>query len=318
MIVSLQDLFTTAWGGLQAQIAILHALNLRKDVVTVLLVLLQIVFLTLPVPATIYFLWITIKPSLSRFVDWASRTPRNAFAGITAAIACCGVTLAFVSVPSARPFHRNSDPTRMAASMIQETEKVTSQLHSMTAEITGSLGQDTYTGSMMLQRPNLARVEINGTKGLGKILIVSDGTTVTTYFPDTNQFVQVAPGPHGEFIQSTVLQQIEQFFRPESMENSAGFNYLGHRSGDGMEYDVVEPKTPTANEGDVYYFISRADKLIRRTVEITKPGTQPTTWTLLKDVRENVAIDRAQFRWTLPSTATQVQMPAGVRLPIKP
>jgi outer membrane lipoprotein-sorting protein len=102
------------------------------------------------------------------------------------------------------------------------------------------------------------------------------------------------------------------------MESPAGFNYMGHRSGDGTEYDVVEPKSRAANDADVYYFISRTDNLIRRTVENANPGTQPTTWTLLKNVRKNVPIDRAKFRWTLPTSATQVQMPAGVQLPVHP
>jgi len=318
MIISLPELLTTAWGGLHAQIAILHAINIRKEFVTTLLVLLQIVFLTMPVPATIYFLWIALKPALTHFLDWASRRPRNAFAGATAVLACCAVTLAFVSVPSIIPFHSNNDPTRKAASLLHETEKATTRLHSMTAELVGSLGQDTYTGSMMLERPNLARVEIKGTKGLGRVLLVSDGTIVTTYFFDSDQFVQVAPGAHGEFIQSTVIQQVEHFFCPESIESPAGSNYLGHRNSDGIDYDVVEPKSAEANEAEVYYFISRTDKLIQRTVENAKPGTQPTTWTLLKNVRKNVSIDPALFSWRLPSTARQVQMPAGVRLPVKP
>jgi outer membrane lipoprotein-sorting protein len=318
MIISLPELLTTAWGGVQAQIAILKALNLRHDFLTAMLVLLQIVFLTLPVPATIYFLWITLKPALSRLLDWSLRTPRNAFAGATAVLTCCGVAFAFVSAPSLRVFHRHADPTRIASSLIHETQKTTSQLNSITADFEGSLGQDTYTGTMMLQRPNLARVEINGTAGLGKMLLVSDGTTATTYFRDSNQFVQVAPGPKGEFIQSTVIQQVEQFFRPESMDSPAGFNYLGHRNNDGVEYDVVEPKGPSSNDAEVYYFISRPDRLIQRVVETAKPGTPPTTWIHLKNVRKNASINRALFSWTLPTTATQVQMPAGIRLPVKP
>jgi outer membrane lipoprotein-sorting protein len=317
MIVSLPELFTTAWGGLQAQIAILKAISLRKDFITVLLVLLQIVFLTLPVPATIYFLWITIKPSLNRFVDWTSRTRGNAFAGVTAVVACCAITAAFVSVPSIRPFHRASDPAKKAENLIGETQKATSQLNSLTADLEGSIGEDTYTGRMVLQRPNLARVEINGSKGLGKILLVSNGTTATTYFPDTNRFVQVAPGQHGEFIQSTVIQQVEQFFHPESLQSPAGFNYLGHRSSDGMEYDVVEPKDAASSDEKVDYFISRNDKLIHRTIENVKPGATSTTWLLLKNVRSNATIDKRLFAWTLPKTATQVQMPAGVQIPVK-
>lgn len=318
MIISLPELLTTAWGGLQAQIAMLKTLNLRHDFLIVMLVLLQIVFLTLPVPATIYFLWITLKPALSRLLDWALRTPRNAFAGATAVLTCCGIAFAFVSAPSLRVFHRQDDPTRIASSLIHATQKTTSQLNSMTADFEGSLGQDTYTGTMMLERPNLARVEINGTAGLGRLLLVSDGTTATTYFRDSNQFVQVAPGSKGDFIQSTVIPQVEQFFRPQSMDNPAGFNYLGHRINDGVEYDVVEAKAASSSDADVYYFVSRADTLIQRVVETAKPGTSPTTWIRLKNVRKNAPIDRALFRWRLPSTAKQVQMPVGVQLPVKP
>lgn len=317
MIISLPELFTTAWGGLQAQIAILQAINVRHDFVTVVLVLLQIAFLTLPVPATIYFLWITVKPVFARFVDWTLRTRRNAFAGVTAVVACCGITAAFVSVPSIRPFHRESDPGAKAAKLIRDAETATSQLSSISAQLEGSLGEDKYTGTMVLERPNLARVEINGTKGLGRILLISDGKTATTYFHDTNQFVQVSPGDHGEFIQSTVVEQVEQFFHPESLQGAGKFSYLGHRSSDGMEYDIVAPGGGVDPGEDFDYFISRRDKLIYRAVADAKPGATPATWIVLKNVRTNMKINAAVFTWSLPRSATQVQMPSGLRLPVK-
>jgi outer membrane lipoprotein-sorting protein len=315
MAITLPDLITTTWGGLQAQLAMLRAVDMRRDVFTTLLLFLQIVFLALPVPATIYLLWTMTKPPLNRFINWASRTPRNAFAGISGIVACCGIAAAFIFVPPS--IRRVETPSDKADPLIQQAEAATKKLNSLTGDLEGSVGEDHFTGTMVLKRPNFARVQINGTKGLGKILLISDGKTATTYFADDNQYVQLKPGDHGEFIQSTLVEQVEQFFHPESIGGGTHFEYLGHRTSDGNEFDLVEPKYTPASDETVYYFISRTDKLIHRTMLKDVHGKQPDTWTALKNVRININVDPGSFTWTLPRTAKSLQMPAGVRLPLQ-
>ena len=169
---------------------------------------------------------------------------------------------------------------------------------------------------MVLKRPNFARVQINGTKGLGTILLIADGKTATTYFANNNQYVQLKAGQSGEFIQSTLVDQVEQFFRPESIRGSPYFEYLGHRTSDGNEFDLVEPKYTPASDETVYYFISRADQLIHR-IMLKGVNDKPGNWTALKNVQVNNSVDPALFTWTLPHTAKSLQMPAGVQLPVK-
>jgi outer membrane lipoprotein-sorting protein len=315
MVITLPELITTTWDGLQAQVAMLRAIDVRKDFFTTLLVLLQVGFLVLPVPATIYFLWIMAKSPLNKFINWATRTPRNAFAGVSGIVACCGVAAAFIFVPLS--IRRAEPPSDKADRLIQQTEAATKKLSSLTADLEGSVGEDHFTGTIVLQRPNFARVQINGTKGLGTILLIADGKTATTYFADGNQYVRLNAGENGEFIESTLVEQVEQFFRPEAIGGSAHFEYLGHRTSDGNEFDLVEPKHMPVSDETVYYFISRTDKLIYRTMLKNVNGNEPGNWTALKNVRINNRVDLESFTWTLPHTAKSLQMPAGVQLPLK-
>jgi len=315
MVITLPELISTTWDGLQAQVAMLRAIDVRKDFFTTLLLLLQIGFLALPVPATIYFLWIMAKAPLNRFINWATRTPRNAFAGVSGIVACCGVAAAFIFVPPS--IRRVDTPSDKADHLIRQAEAATKKLNTLTAGLEGVVGEDHFTGTIVLKRPNFARVQIDGTKGLGKILLVSDGKTATTYFANNNQYVQLKPGDNGEFIQSTLVDQVEQFFRPESIGGNTHFEYLGHRTSDGNEFDLVEPNYTPASDETVYYFISRSDKLIYRTMLKDVNGKEAGNWTTLKNVRVNKNVDPESFTWTLPRTAKSLQMPAGVQLPLK-
>lgn len=315
MIASLPDLVGEMWTGLQVQTQLLGEIGIWKDPLTTLLVLLQIVLLILPVPATIYFLWITLKAPLSRFVDWASSRPRQAFAAAAATLMCGGIVAAFVIAPSLRPFHHYH--RSRVQQLLQETQEATAKLSNLTAELEGAIGEDYYTGKIILRRPNFARVEINGTKGLGKILLIADGSTATTYFSESNEFVQVPAGEHGQFIQSTVLSEVEQFFNPDSLGRNRRLEYIGHQLFDGTETDVVQSSESSVPEGQVNYFIARSDKLVHRVEEKSKSPGQAATWVLLKNMKTNTDVDGSAFAWSLPRTAKPLQLPAGIKLPVQ-
>jgi outer membrane lipoprotein-sorting protein len=316
MIASLPKLISQMWTGLQLQIQLLHAVEIGHDPLTAALIILQIVFLVLPVPAAIYFLWITMKPPLDRFCDWASRSPRKAFTRTAATLACCGMAGALFMVPSLRPFHRMAEGPRHAQQLLHAARAATAKLNSLTADLEGGLGEDHYTGTLMLRRPNFVRMEINGTEGLGRILLISDGSAVTTYFPDSDEFAQMDPGQRGQFIQSSVVNEVEQFFNPDSLAKGTNLDYMGRRISEGAEYDVVRSRAP-GSEREVTYFIGVGDKLIHRAVAQRQSSNEPGAWVLLKNVKTNVTLDGSAFAWSLPQTAKQVQLPAGVRLPLK-
>jgi putative peptide zinc metalloprotease protein len=316
MIISLPRLVSEMLTGLHLQIQLLHAVEIRHDPLTAALIILQIVLLTLPVPATVYFLWITMKPPLDRFLDWSSRSPRQAFTRTAATLACCGMVGAFIMVPSLRPFHRVATGPRHVQQLLQAARQATANLNSLTADLEGGMGEDHYTGKLMLRRPNFVRMEINGTEGLGNSLLISDGSTATTYFPETNEFAQSEPGKRGQFIQSTVVNEVEQFFNPDSLGRGTQLDYIGHRISDGTEYDVVRSHVPGSEE-EVTYFIGLSDRLIHRAVAQKPLSDQPGAWVLLRNVKTNVDLDASAFAWSLPQTAKQVQLPAGFRLPSK-
>jgi outer membrane lipoprotein-sorting protein len=180
----------------------------------------------------------------------------------------------------------------------------------------GGLGEDHYTGKLMLRRPNFVRMEINGTEGLGKILLISDGSRATTYFPDSDEFAQVDPGKRGQFIQSAVVNEVEQFFNPDSLAKGTKLDYMGHRISDGTEYEVVRSRAP-GSEIEVTYFIGLGDMLIHRAATQKQSSDGPGAWVLLRNVKTNVTLDGSAFAWSLPQTAKQLQLPAGVRLPVQ-
>jgi outer membrane lipoprotein-sorting protein len=234
---------------------------------------------------------------------------------VSGIVACCGIAAAFIFVPPS--LRRAETPSDKADRLIQQAEAATRKLDSLTGDLEGSVGEDHFTGTIVLKRPNFARVQINGTKGLGKVLVISDGKTATTYFADDNQYVQLEAGENGEFIGSTLVEQVEQFFHPESIGGATHFEYLGHRTSDGNEFDLVEPKYTSATDETVYYFISRTDKLIHRTMLKEVNGKEPGNWTALKNIRINNNVGPESFTWTLPRTAKPLQIPAGVQLPLK-
>ena len=315
MIISLPDLISEMWTGLHIQTQLLSVIDIRKDPLTTALVILQIIFLVLPVPATLYFLYITLRPAVERFVHWATHRPRKAFA--TAGVLCCGITVALVVAPSVRVFRHIPEGPRRAQELLQKTQQATAKLSSMAADFEGTIGEDHYTGKLILKRPNFARVEINGTKGLGKVLLVSDGSIATTYFPETNEFAQAQPGNQGQFIQSTVLHLVDQFFTPQSLDQATQLEYMGHRVFDGNDYDVVQFSGGPGAEGKVNYFISRADNLVHRTVEPSNSPQKSGALVVLNDVKTNIEVNDSTFAWNLPQGARQLQLPSGVRIPVK-
>ena len=317
MLTTFPELVTTTWSGLLAQTAILKSVIAQREFITIVLVLMQIFFLTLPVPATLYVLWSVARAPLRRFLVWTSRAPKMQFAGITALASCAAALAVFAFGPSVRLFNARATAVPQAERLLREAQQATSRLNSISADVEGSIGQDHYTGKMILQRPNFARVEINGTKGLGNILLLSDGKIATTYFPDTNQFVQIPPGDHGEFVQSTVIAEVEEFFQPDSISAGKRFEYLGLRTGKGGEYDVIAVNGGSDSDQKIEYFISRTDKLLVRIDSKSATGGPPAAWAELKNIHENIQMDQSLFSWTLPRAAEPLQLPAGVQLPVK-
>src|SRR5207249_1178557 len=118
---------------------------------------------------------------------------------------------------------------------------------------------------VVLQRPNLARVEIKGGADLGEYRIVSNGQNYFVYFPADNRYVRSRPGPEGRHIQAFVAEQVEHFFQPLSigvLPAEASARYVGREMVGGSAYEVVEIEASSPRKKTTRYFISPNDNLI--------------------------------------------------------
>ena len=173
-------------------------------------------------------------------------------------------------------------------------------------------GAQPVSGSLLLKRPNLARVEGHGPSGQ---LVVSDGATVYTYSPRQNQYRKGEPGRKGEqILVGDVVAVVGSFFQPDRIGVAAGAEpaYAGKETVGGVECDVVQLALDAHTIRR--YAISPADHLIRRAaqkMEIAQGGAtvRYEITTTLKNLRVDAPIDVARFRWTPPTTAKLYQPP---------
>jgi hypothetical protein len=203
-----------------------------------------------------------------------------------------------------------------ADKLIAEARQATAQASTLRADVEGSLGDAGFTGILTLKRPNLARLEIKSSGGLGDFLIVSDGKKLYTYFPHDNRYIATIPGPKGENIDGVVLDQMQQFFQPESIGDARSQSYAPQVNIEivkGKEYEVVAQGSSRPPRRIFRYYISPQDRLVHRVVTIgdaPKRGKRaPVQWAQLNNVRLNAPVDDSVFHWTLPSGASPSQLP---------
>jgi len=211
--------------------------------------------------------------------------------------------------------------TDKVGALLKRAREATAELQTLRAELEGSFGSDPFTGTVVLKRPNLARVDIKGDGGLGEFLVVSNGKSRFVYFPADNQYTRLDPGPEGRNIRAFVAEQVEHFFRPDVIgvtPAGGSSSYMGREIVDGSEYEVVAIETPTPQKRTTRYFISPQDNLIHRVVNTTEQGDGKTgtVWSTLRNVQTNAPLDEAAFQWAPPSTAGPLQLPSGISLPI--
>jgi outer membrane lipoprotein-sorting protein len=314
MLRGLPTFLSQSWDALQAQQHVLFQISIRTDYWIVVLLLIQIALLCMTMLATIYFLWLVIKKAVSVSWHWARDDSRKKVA-FALATGCVSVFLAVTWSPTRMLSALHLRPN-MAETLLDETKTATKHLDSLQADVEGSLGADRFTATIVLKRPNRAKVDVTGTKGLGRMLIVSDGTILQTYYPDDNRYVKVSPGRSGENVQAFIIEQVDNFFRPEQIGKGGDAKYAGLQTINGTTYEVVTNELRGKPKEEVQYYISRADKLIHRIVVTDDSGRVQTSSTLT-NLETNVNVDEVGFKLVVPTTAEPVQFPAGVKLPVQ-
>jgi len=269
----------------------------------------QMLFLVLPVVGTLYILASAGHGAVRAIWNWSKPTPlRHAVGSLSAAAILCGVILLWA--PQLRGLTAKGAarvPTDPASELLEQTREATAGLQTLRADVEGVFGAEDFSGNVVLQRPNLARVEIKGGADFGEYRIFSDGQNYVVYFPADNRYVRSRPGPEGHHIQAFVAEQVEYFFQPYSigvLPARASAHYLGRETIGSSAYEVVEVEISSPRKKITRYFISPNDNLIHQVVTITErpDGTAATTWATLKNVQLNTPVDETTFQWTPPRT----------------
>jgi outer membrane lipoprotein-sorting protein len=323
MIRRLPRFLATTWDAFLAQTRLFSIVQSQGDFLTMVLLVLQMLFLVLPVLGTLYILYSVSRMPIRAVWDWSKPTATRRVAGALGAAALTGL-VGFLWAPQLRGLTGSGAvlrPTVRTGVPLQQTREATARVQTLQADLEGSMGPDRFTGTVVLKRPNLARVEIKGKGGLGQFLVVSDGRNLFTYFPADNRYAQSNPGPEGRNIHAFLAEQIDDFFQPDriGMPPAGGRStYLGKGSADGTEYEVVAVVSHTPVSSTTRYFISPIDHLVHRVMITTKleSGKTETSWASLKNIRTNVPVGETVFRWTPPPTAGPLQLPSGITLPM--
>jgi len=281
----------------------------------------QMLFLASPVIGTIYILgttgW-TVASSAGGFVAPAARRVASALCVAAGPVA---LIVWFGSATRGGTSDEQTTDIRRATSLIDSARRGMGGISVLRADLEGQLGADHFTGHLTLKRPNLARIDINGTKGLGDFLIDSNGQDLFVYFPDDHRYTRVATRADGRNINAFVVDQVRYFFDPETIANlpaDAQVHYVGPRRIDEVDGEVVQLLPVGAEATPVFYFFSQRDHLVRRVVRgpsISESGND-TRWVQLTNVVTDWAmIDNAQFEWTVPPGAAPLRLPFAVDVP---
>jgi outer membrane lipoprotein-sorting protein len=311
MIVKFPELVSTTRSALHTQIGALMTREVLHSPGAAFLVSFQIVLLLVPIAGTVYLVFLMLKGPLWNFVDWTARTPRHAAMGLTSAVAVCGVAAVVVIFPPTTLVrHFRSTPPK---SIIAENQDALNTAETLRAKIEGTLGADHFTGTVLLKKPNLARVEVNGSGDLGHYVLISNGEKETIYFQDDNEYVEGKPGTHGEQINAFVAEQVSDFFQPALLSHRPNVQATGRVNDHNDELEVVTYRSSTQF---VRYYISNRDKLAHRVLRGLDVN-QPTASATMSEIEVNAPIDSEAFAWKLPSTAKPAQMPANFTLPVR-
>ncbi len=186
---------------------------------------------------------------------------------------------------------------------------------------------NTDTGKILLQKPNLARIDLMIAMYNNFSTVSSDGKRVWQITDDPDPiktegetpyvFREVPADPQGRNIRLTWAFPIPYFFNPDqsplallaeffAVDKAAELRYVGKETIKGNVYDVLEQPVVQPHPYTMRLYIG-ADRLLRRiVVEMPKEGNPNNGYysaAELSDVVVDKAIAPAAFAYTLPRDA---------------
>ncbi len=318
LLIHLPGFLSQTWNSFWVQIRLFSEAKGQLDFLRMALAAVQMLLLTLPAAGSLYVVYSVLRKPIQSLWRWSGLKPGRRMAGALGIVGSLILVAAIGWAPSlGLGAHKRT--AQVLAGELEQVRKATALIQTLQADLEGSIDSVHFTGTVLLERPNLARIDIHGDQELKDILVISTGTDLWTYFPSENKFVRSIPGAQGHHIQPVLVDEVRFFFRPDTIglagqgEASA---YAGKQTVDGASYDVIEVTSAGPPKRTTRYFISPTDKLIYRVLTRIerKQGATSVRWANLRNVRTNVSVDESEFRWTPPDSASFLQLP-GLALP---
>lgn len=207
-----------------------------------------------------------------------------------------------------------------AEALLKQTREATKKIQTLRADVQTEMsspgGPVTSKGTLVLKRPNLVRLEVQGKLAQ---TAVSDGKSFFLYMPGRNQYRKGEPGSDGRTIPIPCGEPATGFFHPETIGLASGggsTTYIGKETLEGVAYDVVEvvakipANVPGPEKLTSRYFIDPNDHLIHRTtVTFEDQGNTITNVCRFRNMETDVAVEDSLFRWSPPAGATLLVLP---------
>jgi len=280
-------------------------------------------FLALPLLGAVLVLVSIGRPAASRLAALLPPPARR----LAAAACIVGVAVPIMGwlsggMSSIADATGHSSPRRESnhgTALIDTARQATAAMRSLEAEFEGRLGEDRFTGTLAVKRPNLARVEIASAGGLGRIFVNSDGKDMFVYFPGDSQYARSPALSDGRNIDAFIVDHVRYFFEPATIAappKGGRVTAEGTRMLDGLEGELFSIAAPSGGTAPLSLFISR-DGVVRRVARGAAADDldRAASWEALKNVRAGSDIAADRFQWQLPSEASALALPLAIPWP---
>ncbi|MBV9849952.1 MAG: redoxin domain-containing protein [Armatimonadetes bacterium] len=214
---------------------------------------------------------------------------------------------------------------RRALAILNRVEARTKALGTLTADWTYTVAFPDRVlrdeGSVILKKPNYAAIAYDPDTPASR-RIISDGTTLWTFYPPTDSYWKVPADPRGQNIRVGDSLVIQAFFNAfTAVKQSAHANndlsdlhYAGTERLDEVSYRILERRTNgTLANGAPSPFVQRIyvgpDDLIHRYVLKFRVNGRPGSEIAeLQDIRAGAPLSASAFTFT-PPTPSEAQAP---------
>lgn len=245
--------------------------------------------------------------------------PTLAFA-LAASLLLAAANLARAQAP---PPNQLSPSSQQAVALLDKVQAATEAAKTLTADFTYTSvtphdsGPATRhdEGTARLMKPNFADIEANiafDSDARYSEHIVSDGTTLWTYYPATNLYTKARADSHGKNINVWRLITIGGFFSVYTwmrqgiyVGDLSELTYAGKETVDGAVYQVIEHKMIGTILGKACPFDQKiyigTDNLIHRfTLSLTRDGKPGSELATLTNIKTGQPMTPASFAFAPP------------------